>query len=767
MIKELAPVQTIEQSISGRVTNNRELVDEAATIILRWDANGNVTLFNKFAQSFFGFSEDEIIGRNVVGTIVPETEFTGRDLAELMKAICKDPASFEVNENENIKRNGERVWIAWRNQPLFNEAGEVVEILSVGIDITEHKRTEDALRASEESLRLLVGQSNVIFWSVDTDLRFTSSMGGGLKALDLVENQLVKQDLDLYRFFQTESNDYLPIQAHKKALNGEAVTYETVWQDRHFQSQVTPQHDNEGNIIGCIGMAVDITDRITAQKKLLESEVRQKKAQRVGRVGTWDWDPGSGELIWSDEIYRILGYKPNEVIPSYDLFIEHVHPQDRDLLRQAVEKALNDKQSYNFDCRVITRDGVEKNANAQGEVRFDDDGRPIQMLGTFQDITERKQSEQLLRESEATARALLNMPSILTLLLDQEGIILDSNVPMAKRFGMNRSKFIGKCLWDLLPPEVLKIRKRYIERTFVTGKLERWEDFRAGAWFETCANPVFDEQGTIGKVAIVAYEVTERKQAEEELKKYQDQLEALVAIRTADLQSSNEALESYSYSIAHDLRSPLRTITSYSQILKQDIGRELTGENLDNLQRIINAGLRMSQLIDEILELSRLSRCELHMGNVDLSDISSDIVKRLQAHDPGRKVDWQIQNNLKVKGDQQLLHIAMQNLIENAWKYTSKSDAPVIEIGMHQTDVGNKITYYIKDNGVGFDMDYTDKLYQPFSRLHSAADFEGTGIGLATVQRIINRHGGKVWAEAAVGKGATFYFSLSTATKDN
>lgn len=747
------------QALEKSERKYRELVEEASTIILRWDVDGNVTFFNEYAQKFFGFTEEEILGKNVVGTIVPSTELTGRDLAQLMKEIQHDPDKFRDNENENIKRNGERVWIAWKNRPIFNEQGKLSEIHSVGIDITARKRAEDALResealwrsltesspdhivtldenldiqfvnfaspgltidqligtpiynyvakeyrqnvknllehaletgercsyeteytapdgnvmyyeslaapkivdgkiigltlnardvtqrkhveealsTSEQRLRMLISEADFILWSVDRDLKFTSSLGGGLYALGLEPNQVVNVGLNLYQFFRTNSPDFLPLKAHMEALQGKAVSYENEWMGRYFHTHVSPQRDSNGDLIGCIGVAIDITDRKRAEEALKESEERQNQAQAVGHLGTWEWKPQTGVLIWSNETFRILGYSPNEIAPSYDLFFEHIHPDDREHLNQVVEQATRDKHPYNIDCRIVTQNGVEKIVNLQGSVRFDESGNPLQMLGTFQDITD-------------------------------------------------------------------------------------------------------------------------RKQIEKELEQYRNHLEELVAIRTAELESSNKELESYSYSIAHDLRAPLRAITGFSQILKDDAKDKLDNENISILERIIAAGKNMSELIDDILELSRITRSKLHFGTADLAKLGNAAITHLQQSQPEREARWQVDDNLIVQGDARLLEVAIQNLLENAWKYTRRETIAQIHLG--KTIINGETAYYVKDNGVGFDMQYANQLFKPFHRLHSPTEFEGTGIGLATVQRIVHRHGGRIWANTKEDCGATFYFTL-------
>jgi signal transduction histidine kinase len=247
------------------------------------------------------------------------------------------------------------------------------------------------------------------------------------------------------------------------------------------------------------------------------------------------------------------------------------------------------------------------------------------------------------------------------------------------------------------------------------------------------------------------------RKAHLELSEYREHLEEMIDERTASLKASNQELESYSYSIAHDLRSPLRTITSFSQVLVEDASDKLDDSELDALQRITRAGKNMANLIDDILELSRITRREISKEEINLSEISYEIAKNLELQSKYKKSEWRIHDNLLAKADATLTKILLQNLLENAYKFSSKAQHPIVEVG--ETQQAGKRIYFVRDNGVGFDMDYKDKLFKPFHRLH-VDDFEGTGIGLATVQRIVQRHGGEVWAEGIPNKGATFYFTL-------
>jgi PAS domain S-box-containing protein len=253
-------------------------------------------------------------------------------------------------------------------------------------------------------------------------------------------------------------------------------------------------------------------------------------------------------------------------------------------------------------------------------------------------------------------------------------------------------------------------------------------------------------------------DITERKQAEENLKRYHEHLEELVRERTINLEATNKELESFSYSASHDLRAPLRTIEGFSQALLEDYKDKLDIRGNDYLMRIKAATQHMALLIEDMLKLSRITRTEMNIGKVNLTRIAQSVIDELQKSQPQRHVDIRIANGLEVRADAGLMSIVLENLLCNAWKFTEKQAEAVIEFGLTAQD-GKKV-YFIRDNGAGFDMAFADKLFSPFQRLHSMEEYPGTGIGLATVRRIINRHGGKIRAEGQTGKGATFYFSL-------
>jgi signal transduction histidine kinase len=246
--------------------------------------------------------------------------------------------------------------------------------------------------------------------------------------------------------------------------------------------------------------------------------------------------------------------------------------------------------------------------------------------------------------------------------------------------------------------------------------------------------------------------------AQQELRRYRTQLERLVQERTTALTAINRELEAFSYSVSHDLRAPLLSFDGLNQSLLKDYGDSLDPRAKDYLQRMRRASERMTSVFDGLQTLFRLTSGEIHRETTDISGMAADIVEEMRTADPGRKVDVSVGESLTVFGDPRLLRILMTNLISNAWKFTSKEAAARVEIGAEIVDGDTRL--FVRDNGVGFDMIYAHKLFGAFQRLHSQSDFPGVGIGLATVRRIVNRHGGRAWAEGAVGEGATFYFVL-------
>ncbi|MBT1076962.1 sensor histidine kinase [Geobacter grbiciae] len=302
-----------------------------------------------------------------------------------------------------------------------------------------------------------------------------------------------------------------------------------------------------------------------------------------------------------------------------------------------------------------------------------------------------------------------------------------------------------------------------VAQCFADGKVHTRENRNVSGgnavFVEVSASPLRDATGGIVAGIELVRDITERKRTEEQVRILNAQLEQRVRERTEELQQSLKEMETFCYTVSHDLRTPLRGIHGFSSILQQDYADCLDQEGKEYLQRIGGAANRMGELIDDLLELSRVNRDELRRVPVDLTTLAGEIADDLTRSQPERNVEFVIAPGLRATGDPSLLGAVLANIIHNAWKFSSRNPAARIEVGS-RTD-GEEQVFYVRDNGVGFDMQYADKLFLPFHRLHAAEGFEGTGIGLATVQRIIERHGGRVWAESEPGRGATFFFTVA------
>jgi PAS domain S-box-containing protein len=334
---------------------------------------------------------------------------------------------------------------------------------------------------------------------------------------------------------------------------------------------------------------------------------------------------------------------------------------------------------------------------------------------------------------------------------------------MAEILGYTVTEMMGRPLFDFMDEEGRELATRNLERR--RQGIAESHDFKLmrkdgqPVWALLSSSPILDKTGTyIGALATVA-DVTQRRAAEEQVRQLNKDLEQRIAERTAQLERTNQELESFAYSVAHELRNPLRGISTFSEALSEDYAAGLDEGGLDYLRRIRASTQRMAGLIDGILALSRVSRVALAQQECDLSVMARNTLEHLQRLEPGRNVRFTCQDGLVDRGDAQLLHLVLENLLGNAWKFTRARPVAEITFGASPAPAGGRI-YFVRDNGAGFDMAYQNKLFGVFQRLHTQQQFEGTGIGLATVQRIIRRHAGRVWAEGQVDAGATFSFTL-------
>lgn len=438
----------------------------------------------------------------------------------------------------------------------------------------------------------------------------------------------------------------------------------------------------------------------------------------------------------------------------------------------------------------------DDNLSARVHVKWDDELSSLaNSINSMLAALEKSQHE--LKISEKGYRLLSEAAQDMIFILDNEKRFIYANSWTAEQLGHPVEDIIGQNVDILFTSEISDRLEHNIEKTFREGNSHFVENkMKSGKnekWFYTSLIPLKSDIDNINAVLGISRDITNLKHTEMELKKYRDHLEKMVEERTKELRDAtkqleneiiehkkaekkirdlnedlkkrtveletiNKELESFSYSVSHDLRAPLRSIDGFSQAVLEDYNDNLDEKGKEYLSRVRIASQRMAHLIDDLLNLSRLTRSQMHYTDVNLSEIAHTIKNELEYMWPQRKVKFEIEDGIIVKGDAKLLRVMLENLLNNAWKFTSKCKNAEIKVG--KMDYNGQTAYYIRDNGAGFSMEYADKLFNPFQRLHSTDEYPGNGIGLATVQRIIHRHGGQIWAEGKVNEGAIFYFTL-------
>jgi len=418
-----------------------------------------------------------------------------------------------------------------------------------------------------------------------------------------------------------------------------------------------------------------------------------------------------------------------------------VHPDDVVPLQDSLERTLaGEMEPYEF--RVFAKDGTELTVCTYSRPVWED-GKLVGLTGIMTDVTKRKQAEADRWESDAHLRALMAAIPEPLVVYGHEGNVTFVNDAFVETYGWSPEEILGRPL-DFVPPEevegTLEAWQRAMREERFLYQTRRFTKERKLLDVELSTSAWFDREGKHRASLVIHRDVTQRKRAEEDLRK------------------AHAELEAFSYSVSHDLRSPLRGIDGWSLALLEDCGDRLDNRGRQYLEIVRSETQRMGKLIDDMLDLSRVTRADMRREQVDLSALVRSIADRLKAAEPERLVEFVIQEGAMAYGDARLLEIMLSNLLGNAWKFTGKQPCARIEFGWTQAE-GRK-TYFVRDDGAGFDMAYARKLFGAFRRMHKTSDFPGAGVGLATVQRIIHRHGGRVWAEAEVEKGATFYFTI-------
>ena len=469
-----------------------------------------------------------------------------------------------------------------------------------------------------------------------------------------------------------------------------------------------------------------------------------------------------GRWIRLNQTYcDIVGYTKEDMLKMH--FRDFTHPEDLELDMRQLRRTLDGEIThYSFEKRYIHRLGHVVWVQLTVALVRQPDATPDYLIAVVQDISDRKKTEQALRTSEHLLRQAHGIAGLASWRADLTTLRFVTLAGSHRLLGLPSAEFSAEDMIALTHPDdyprvlrqwslALQGKAEYrIEYRMLFGGEEHW--FLVQAEFERSAN------GWAVSALGVLQDVTQRKRAEMEIQQLNTSLEQRIQRRTAALKAAYDELESYSYAVAHDLRSPLRIINGFAQALHED-NPGLSGESLSHLQRITAASKKMGELIDGLLKLSQFARGELQRTPVNLSAIATRLLEDHAHAEPERQVSWQIEPGLHAMADAALVEALLQNLLHNAWKYTALT--PQAHIRVYSQHEHGQQWFFVSDNGAGFDMARAAKLFQPFQRLHMPHEFSGLGIGLATSLRIVQRHGGELQADAKPGEGATFRFTLS------
>lgn len=659
--------------------------------------------------------------------------------------------------------NSDFKWLSVHAQPEFRDGEtEPFRVYVTLHDITERKQALDELKLMSARNEAILGSVPDIIMEVDENKVYTWANNAGY---EFFGDDVLGREVSFY--FVGDQDTYKIVES--LLYNQDDIVYAESWQrrkdgaERLLAWRCKVMHDARGNPKGILSSASDITSLRQYEKEVRESEKKFRDLFENSPLGNSIADL-EGTIYVNKSFCNMLGYSPQEL--NNKNWREITHPDDVRPNEQIINMLLDGTHDrFRFEKRYYHRKGWLVWAEISIFLQRDEKGDPLYFIITINDITERKKLErEKFRLLDLVDSSLNEMYIFNTEDLKFEYV----NRGALKNLGYTMREIQKLTPLDI-KPELDEDALRGYLNPLLAGK-------RKISIFESVHRR---KDGTVYPVEVhlqlynknesrlffaVIYDITERKAADEAIRKLNEELEERVVQRTAQLEAANKELEAFSYSVSHDLRAPLRAIHSFTSILKKDYESQL-GEEGGRICGIIeDSSVRMGTLIDDLLAFSRVGRSRISFSKINMRAIVRKVYEEITSEKERAGITFRIKSLANVTGDSSLIRQAVANLISNAVKYSSKNEHPVITVTSEPRE--DEIIYSVTDNGVGFNMKYIDKLYNVFQRLHSDREFEGNGVGLAIVQRIITRHGGRVWAESEPGKGSTFYFSLPVSQND-
>lgn len=741
-----------EDALRQSESRLRSLVETHTVFMIRTDLDGNYTYFNQAFFDHHGWvfeSAEEMMGTPALNSVL--TEDHAKNFRVVEECLRHPGKPFQVTLRKP-SLDGKTIHTLWDFVALQDQTGHVTEIQCIGIDISDAAHAQEALRKSEARYRAIVENfPNGLIALYDENLRYMVADGQGLDAIGLTSDDLVGKRL----------RDVFPPDIYKRdepsllaALRGERVEVVVQFGEEFFRVITTPVLDAQGNVISGMVMSQNVTDLKRAEERQRELKDELELAIRAAELGIWHLDPQTNTLIWNQHMHEIFGIPPESFVGHIETFNDAIHPDDRNYVNQRLQEIHSAGEVFDVKFRIVRPDGEIRHIDAAGIARHDEAGNIIQLTGINLDITEYERSKHDLAASEARYRNLFFGSLNAIAIYDEHARIILINDVGAQNLGTTPDEAIGKTLAEFLPNEYEATRKR-IRQVLTSQEIDQAENFvelpQGGRWFWCTFQPVYMDHSEPSAVQIISHDITERKQAE--------QLEAERVRLTLQLEKEQAfaAQRARLFSIiSHEFRTPMTIIQSSSEILSK-YHDQLSHEKRQEKTANITAQIRhLDRMLDEIDMLSQANHGFLNYRPqpIQVEKMCRDVLNHLQdSLQPNRSLTLDVtsKDNIALV-DEQLMHHALTNLVSNAIKYSPHGGA--IHLAVEQTS--DMWLFSVHDSGIGIPEKDKREIFQPFHRASNVGSIKGTGVGLAVVKEVAERHGGSVAFESQVDIGSTF-----------
>ncbi len=623
LVEDVTRLRKTERELIESKERYKELVTNARSLIINLDEKGRIVFVNEFAQTFFGYSDEELIGKPATETIIPQIESTGRDLNKLVENIYEDPDKYSLNINENIKKNGDRVWIEWHNKALFDKNGKRSGHIAIGTDITEMKKTEEALRKSETTLWSVLNATQESIYMFDRDGKISLSNLTGYKRLEIsAEKDLIGHNFS--EFMNIKEADRRQARLDEVFKTGMPLQFEDERDGIYFRHNFFPVF-KDSEVTNVVTYSTDITGNKNAEIKLQEAREKLNMALENGNIGIWEWNLVDDHLIMDERMEKMFDLEPGTFDNTFKSFENLVHDEDILHLQKAINNTLDKGFPFETIFRTKTEKGKPKYISTKAIVNKDAEGKPVSFAGVSFDVT-----------------------------------------------GMR--------------------------------------------------------EGT----------------------------EQLMMALNEELLRSNKELEQFAYVASHDLQEPLRMVSSFTQLLSVKYKDKLDNDGREYIQYAVEGANRMYELINGLLSYSRIQTRGKGFVTVNMNSVLEQACNDLKFKLQQSKIQLVTEDLPFITADATQMVQLMQNLISNAIKFSPESSKIFISCRAEKA----QFVFSVRDEGIGIEPVYYEKIFLIFQRLFPKGEYEGTGIGLAICKRIVERHGGRIWVESEYGKGSTFFFTI-------